>query len=219
MKRKPVAEPETYNEVPLTRGHKKRERTRQGLLRAALRVYARKDVFETGLVDLAEEAEVSTGTIYNYFRTREAVVEAVGIALASEFSESISSLSAGIDNGAQRIAVGVRMFILRALSDPDWARALLRVVHFDQGLRSNLALYVQADIRAGAEQGTLHFSDEGMALDLVVSCAMGGMRSAVEGRAVEEHDVKMAEMVLKALGATAAKARKLASIPLPDPSA
>ncbi len=214
---KPNAAPDTDEDAPLTRGHKKRERTRQGLLKAALRVYARKDVFETGLVDLAEEAEVSTGTIYNYFRTREEVIEAVGIALACEFSETITRLSQGIDNGAQRIAIGVRMFILRAMADPDWARALVRIVHFDQGLQSKLAMYVLQDIRVGAEQGTLKFADEGVALDVVISCAIGGMRSVVEGRAVDEHDVKVAEMVLKALGATPAKAKKLAGSPLPHP--
>lgn len=205
-------------EAPLTRGHKKRARTRQGLLDAALRVFARKDVSETGLIDLAAEAEVSTGTIYNYFRTREEVAEALGIALASEFSETITQLSEGISNGAQRIAIGVRLFILRAIADPEWASALVRIVHFDQGLRSTLALHVQDDIRSGAEQGHLDYADETLALDLVISAAVGGMRAAIEGRGVECHDVKVAEMVLKALGATPAKAKKLASAPLPDAS-
>lgn len=215
QKTTPAAESRAL-EQPLTRGHKKRERTRQGLLNAAVRVFARKEVFDTGLVELAEEAEVSTGTIYNYFRTREEVVEAVGLSLANEFSESISTLSAGISSGAQRIAIGVRMFILRAIADPDWASALIRVVHFDKGMRSKLALYVCMDLRAGVEQGSLDFADEGLAMDLVVSCALGGMRSAIEGRCVDLHDVKVAEMVLKALGATPAKARKLASMPLPQ---
>jgi len=216
MSKQPVTGHESLDHEPLTRGHKKRERTRQGLLRAALRVYARKDVFETGLVDLAQEAEVSTGTIYNYFRTREEVVEAVGIALASEFSERVSLLSAGVSSGAQRIAIGVRLFILRAMADPEWASALIRVVHFDKGLRSQLAMYVEADLRAGAEQGSLDFPDESLALDLVISCATGGMRSAVEGRTVERHDELVAEMVLKALGATPARARKIAALPIPQ---
>ena len=54
-------------EQPLTRGHKKRARTRQSLIEAALRIYARKGVGELALNELAAEAEVSNGTIYNYF--------------------------------------------------------------------------------------------------------------------------------------------------------
>lgn len=201
-----TAKPDT----PLTRGHKKRERTRQGLIDAALRLFARKEVGEVALLEVASEAEVASGTIYNYFRTRDEVVEAVGIALANEFSETISNLSAEIDSGSRRLAIGVRMFIRRAFADPDWASAVIRVVHFDQAIRSTIAQHVLSDLRAGHEEGVFNYEDEGIALDLVVSCGVGGMRAVVEGRGVENHDIKVAEMVLKALGATPARARKLA---------
>ncbi|MCB2573021.1 TetR/AcrR family transcriptional regulator, partial [Listeria monocytogenes] len=78
--------------------HKKRERTRRGLIDAAVRLFARKEVGEIALLDVASEAEVASGTIYNYFRTRDEVVEAVGLALANEFSESISQHSVGIQS-------------------------------------------------------------------------------------------------------------------------
>lgn len=201
--------------VPPSRGHKKRERTRRGLIDAAVRLFARKDVGEIALLDVATEAEVASGTIYNYFRSRDEVVEAVALALANEFSETIALQSESIQSGVRRIAIGVRMFIRRAIADPDWASAVIRVVHFDQAMRSNIASYVLADLRAGKEEGALHYSDEGIALDLLVSCTLGAMRSVVEGRSIDEHDVLVAEMVLKALGATPARARKLARQELP----
>lgn len=201
-----------------SRGHKKRERTRRGLIDAAVRLFARKEVGEIALLDLANEAEVASGTIYNYFRTRDEVVEAVGLAMADEFSESIAQYSAGIDSGAQRMAIGVRMFIRRAMSDPNWASAVIRVVHSDQAMRSKVTGYVLTDLRAGKEEGILTYEHEGIALDLLVSCTLGAMRSVVEGRGVDEHDVLVAEMILKALGATAARARKLARQELPEPA-
>lgn len=209
---------QTPTALPLTRGHKKRERTRQGLLDAALRLYARKEIGEVALLELAEEAEVSSGTIYNYFRTRDEVVEAVGMELAAEFSETISARSAGIASGAQRLAIGVRMFVQRASEEPQWASAVIRVVHFDQAIRSQLALYVLADLRGGLEEGALAYAEESIALDLVVSCTLGAMRAAVEGRAVAGQDEVVAEMILRALGATPARARKLAQKPLPEPA-
>ncbi|MBD9415965.1 TetR/AcrR family transcriptional regulator [Pseudomonas sp. PDM16] len=201
--------------APLTRGHKKRARTRQSLIDAALRLFARKEVGEVALLEVASEAEVASGTIYNYFRTRDEVVEAVGIALADEFSEAIELLNAHVDSGARRLSVGVRMFIRRAMSDPDWASAVIRVVHFDQAIRSKIAGHVLADLRAGVEEGAFSYPDEGIALDLVVSCGVGGMRAVIEGRGVEQHDSKVVEMLLKALGATPARARKLAEQALP----
>lgn len=203
------------SDMPLTRGHKKRERTRRSLIDAALRLFARKEVGEVALLEVASEAEVASGTIYNYFRTRDEVVEAVGIALADEFAETIALLSHNVDSGARRLSIGVRMFIRRAMADPDWASAVIRVVHFDQAIRSKIASHVLADLRAGAEEGMFSYPDEGIALDLVVSCAVGGMRAVVEGRGVEHHDSKVVEMLIKALGVTPARARKLAEQPLP----
>ncbi|KPH00211.1 TetR family transcriptional regulator [Pseudomonas sp. RIT-PI-q] len=200
---------------PLTRGHKKRERTRRGLVDAALRLVARKEVGEIALLEVAAEAAVSNGTIYNYFRTRDEVLEAVGIAMAAEFSDAISVLNADVQCGAQRLSIGVRMFVCRAAADHQWANALLRIIHFDQAMRSRLAGHVLGDLRDGLRAGIFAYVDEGVALDMVLSCTTGAMRAVVEGRAVAEHDLRIAEMVLQALGVTPAKARKIAGKPLP----
>ncbi|WP_237883256.1 TetR/AcrR family transcriptional regulator [Pseudomonas sp. PGPR40] len=211
----PTFPSEATEQEPLTRGHKKRERTRRGLVDAALRLVARKEVGEIALLDVASEAAVSNGTIYNYFRTRDEVLEAVGIAMASEFSDAISTLSSDVHCGAQRLSIGVRMFVCRAAYDHQWANALLRIIHSDQAMRSRLAAHVLGDLRDGLRAGTFAYEDEGIALDMVVSCTTGAMRSVVEGRVVAEHDQRVAEMILKALGVTPAKAKKIAGKPLP----
>lgn len=211
----PTFPSEATEQEPLTRGYKKRERTRRGLVDAALRLVARKEVGEIALLDVASEAAVSNGTIYNYFRTRDEVLEAVGIAMASEFSDAISALSSDVRCGAQRLSIGVRMFVCRAAYDHQWANALLRIIHSDQAMRSRLAAHVLGDLRDGLRAGTFAYEDEGIALDMVVSCTTGAMRSVVEGRVVAEHDQRVAEMILKALGVTPAKAKKIVGKPLP----
>jgi AcrR family transcriptional regulator len=211
----PIPPSEASEPQPLTRGHKKRERTRRGLMEAALRLIARKEVGEIALLEVAAEAAVSNGTIYNYFRTRDEVLEAVGIAMAAEFSDAISDLNSDVQCGAQRLSIGVRMFVCRAAADHQWANALLRIIHFDQAMRSRLAAHVLGDLREGLRAGTFAYVDEGVALDIVLSCTTGAMRSVVEGRAGAEHDLRVAEMVLQALGVTPAKARKIAGKPLP----
>jgi len=49
---------------------------------------------------LAEEAGVSNGTVYNDFRSREEVLEAVGLKLAFQLSEQILTVSEAVDSGA-----------------------------------------------------------------------------------------------------------------------
>ena len=66
---------------------------------------------------LAEEAGVSNGTVYNYFRSREAVLEAVGLELTVQLSEQILTVSEAVDSGAERLSIAVRTFMNKARSD------------------------------------------------------------------------------------------------------
>ena len=71
--------------APPTRGHKKRSRTRQTLLDAALRVLA-----ENGegfsVTEVAARAGVSHGTFYNYFRDRDELMDALVLYSVEEFA-------------------------------------------------------------------------------------------------------------------------------------
>ena len=214
----PQTSDDETTEQPLTRGHKKRARTRQALIEAALRIYARKGVGELALNELAAEAEVSNGTIYNYFTTREEVLSAVGISLVEQFSRLIDSTMAGIEPAPQRVSIAMRMLIERGFTDPDWAAAIVRVMHFDTGMRSAAIEFLRADLQAGLRQGSFSYSDEQVALELFVSVSLGALRSVVEGRAAVDRGSKTAEMTLRALGVSAAEAAHFANLPLPEPA-
>lgn len=203
----------------LTRGHKKKARTRQQLLDAALRIYARKGAGELALNELAAEAGVSNGTVYNYFKTREDVLEAVGIALAEQLSVRVAAVSTGVTNGAERLAIGVRTFALQAQQNPEWAAALISVVRREAHMQSMVAAYVRADLQIGFRQGVFRYADEALALWFVTSATLGAMAAILEGRVDAQHDSNIAEMILLALGVPAGEARRVATIPLPASAA
>jgi len=186
---------------PLSRGHKKKARTRQQLVAAALRIYARKGSAQLTLNELAEDAGVASGTVYNYFRTREEVLEEVSLALAEQYGHAIVARSTGLSRGVERIAVGVRMFALQALRDPEWASAVASVVSQADSARSALAEYIREDLRLGLRQGDLRYADEEIALRVLVYGTIASMVAVVEGRASPDHDCIIAEMLLLALGA------------------
>ena len=203
----------------LTRGHKKRARTRQALVEAALRIYAHKGVGELALNELAAEAEVSNGTVYNYFTTREEVLSAVGVALIEEFSRLIDATMQGIESAPQRVAIAMRMLIERAFADPDWAAAIVRVMHFDMNMRSTAIEFLRADLQTGVAQGAFSYSDEQVALEFFLSATLSGLRSVVEGRAKQNRASQTAELALRALGVSAADALHFSTLPLPQPRA
>ena len=200
----------------LTRGHKKKARTRQQLLDAALKIYAHKGAGELALNELAREAGVSNGTVYNYFRTKEDVLEAVSLTLAEELSHEVARINDSVASGAERVAIGIRAFILRAAGNPEWAGALINIVRYAEGMRSALGIYVRNDIRTGLCQGQFDYEDENLAVGMLVSGVISAMIAIVESRFKEGDDRIVASMLLQSLGMNSKNARFVANKSMPN---
>lgn len=192
-----------------------RERTRDLLLDAAVRVFAKKGAGAAAIHEIAAEAGVANGTFYNYFRTREALLEATSLRLAGRLHEAIATSRAVVDDPAERMAIGCRRFVGHAAHDPVWAAALLRVWHSTPTPSLTAADPLLADLRTGRRRGRFRFADERVALDLVQGTVLAGMRSVLEGRAAARHASAIAAAVLRGLGVEPAEADAIAARPLP----
>jgi AcrR family transcriptional regulator len=192
-----------------------RDRTRRLLLDAALRVFARKGAGAAAIHEVAAEAGVSNGTFYNYFRTREELLAAASLALAERLFADITASSVGVADPAERVAIGMRRFILKALDDPTWGAALLRVWASSPVLVEYAETPLLHDLRLGRRRGRLRFGSEAAAVDLAQGAVLAGMRTVLEGRAGAEHASAVAAGVLRALGVDPAAAHAIASKPLP----
>lgn len=72
--------------VKKTRTRLSPEKRKQQLLDFALEVFARRGIGRAGHADIAEMANVSVATVFNYFPTREALVEQVLSQVENRFS-------------------------------------------------------------------------------------------------------------------------------------
>jgi AcrR family transcriptional regulator len=196
-------------------GGRARARTRALLLDAALRVFARKGAGAASIQEITAEAGVANGTFYNYFRTREALLEAASARLAERFFAEITASAAGVTDPAERVAIGSRRFVLRAVRDPTWAQALLRVWGSTPHLHARTATPVLADVRAGRRLGRFTVRSEAAAVDLVQGSVVAGMRTVLEGRAGEAHAAAVAALVLRGLGVSSDEADQITRRPLP----
>ncbi len=170
---------ETSTAAPRTRGHKKKERTRQQLLAAGQRVLARKGEGLT-VSDVVAEAEVSNGTFYNYFLDRDALIEAV----VEQAALSLAAATARepIEDPARRFATATARMILRATEDPTWARVMLRLVG-RPGAGLGLSRYLRDDLAEGQARGRFDVGPDDAVLDQVGGLVMMTIRRIVEGRA------------------------------------
>ena len=192
-----------------------RARTKTLLLDAALRLFARQGVGGTAIHEIAAEAGVANGTFYNYFRTREEVVEAACLRLAELLQDEITASSTAVTDAAERMAIASRRFVMQAVRDPVWAAALIRVSTGTSEPLMRMAGPVLHDLRLGRRRGRFTYRSETAALDLVTGTVLAGMRSVLESRAGEEHPALIAGLVLRGLGLPAAEADELVRRPLP----
>jgi AcrR family transcriptional regulator len=192
-----------------------RARTRELLLDAAVRVFARKGAGAAAIHEITAEAGLANGTFYNYFKTREALLEATSLRLAERLHLAVAASRSAVDDPAERVAIGCRRFVLQVLQDPVWAAALLRVWHSTSTPSLKAADPLLADLRAGRRRGRLRYASEIAAVDLVQGTVLAGMRTVLEGRADEAHASAVAALVLRGLDVAGAEADAIAQRPLP----
>jgi AcrR family transcriptional regulator len=197
---------------PVTRA---RARTERLLVDAALRVFARKGVGAAALHEVAAEAGVSNGTFYNYFRSRDELLAATSLTMAERIFAEITASSTGVDDPAERVAIGTRRFILTAVEDATWGAALLRVWASTPLLVDRTAMPLLQDLRLGKRRKRLRYASEAAAIDLVQGSVLAAMRTILERRAGTEHAHHIAAIVLRGLGIDGAEADAIASRPLP----
>jgi AcrR family transcriptional regulator len=192
-----------------------RARTERLLVDAALRVFARKGAGAAAIHEVAAEAGVSNGTFYNYFRSRDELVAAASVALMERLFADITATSRGVADAAERIAIGMRRFVLTAVEDPTWSAALLRVWASSPVLVDRTATPLLDDLRLGKRRRRLRFRSEEAAIDLVQGTVLAAMRTVLERRAGAAHASDVAATVLRGLGVDAEEADAIASRPLP----
>jgi AcrR family transcriptional regulator len=199
---------------PRTRGHRKREKTRQQLIAAGLRVLAEKGEGMT-VSDVVVEADVSNGTFYNYFVDRDALFEALAEHLALSLAEA--SAREAISDPAQRFARATLRMILHAIEDETWARAILRLVG-RPGAGVDLGRYLREDLAEGRAQGRFDTGPDDATLDQVAGLIMMTIRRIAAGHAERDAPQRAVERGLRALGMTPEESKAIADDALPSSS-
>lgn len=163
----------------------RRERMRLVLIEAATRLFAKKGVDATTIDEIVDLAGVAKGTFYNYFTDRADIARAVASGIRHQLNAAVGEINSGIDDPAERIARGCRLFMALVVRDPVHARMLARI-HDGGAEASGANQHLLGDIEDGIAQGRLRVPGAEAALHLVVGVATAAMRHLLDGGAGEE---------------------------------
>jgi AcrR family transcriptional regulator len=185
---------------------------------AALRLFAEKGVSQVNISDLAQEAGVARGTIYNNVDSIEQLFQQVASQLSKEMHQRVSRSFAGVEDPAQRLANGIRFFVRRTHEEPQWGIFLSRFAMSDASLREMFYSQATLDLMNGLQSGRYQFRQEQMVsvISLLSGSTLAAMFLVIEGlKTWREAGSDVAELILRALGLPDQEARSLATTDLP----
>lgn len=183
----------------LTRGHKKKARTRQLLLDTALVVLAeRGEGFS--VADLIARAGVSHGTFYNYFTDRDQLVQALVPHIVEGFAAR-SAAEVDDPDPAVRFAVITARALGSAVHAPDTVRVALRLEPVQRALLVDGPLaYLRHDLHEGHAVGRFTGELDDGTLDVVLGALLLAGRRIVDGETDPAYRRTVIRRLLCALG-------------------
>lgn len=181
-------------------------------------LFAKKGSDRVTVSELADEAGVARGTVYNTISDPGALFEDIAGDLAREMQDRVVASMADLSDPAARLACGVRLFIRRAHDEPHWGRFLVRFGFTNRSLQGLLTSSSTEDLVKGIEQGRYVLRPEHVTsvVAMIGGTTLAGMLLVQEGlKAWREAGSEAAELLLTALGIDREEARAIATGKLP----
>jgi AcrR family transcriptional regulator len=191
-------------------GLAKRERTRSNLIAAAYRVFARKAADAVTIDDIIAEAAVARGTFYNYFQTREEVLDAVGGTISDEMNHRIWAQLKTIEDPAVRLSIALRQFLHQAMGDATWGWVIVRSGLVSAPLSETITQGLSTDLDAGISSQRFQVDDRQAAIDLILGTGLMAMRTILGGHVDPNYPEQISKLILKTLGVDDREAHSIA---------
>lgn len=207
--------------VPANRLDRRKARTRQALVDAAVRLIAEGRGERASVQEITEAADIGFGSFYNHFTSKEELFETASEEVLERWGQMLDAACADLDDPAEIFAVSLRISGRLAWTHPEVAAYItgagLALVETSRGLTPRAV----RDLRAAHAAGRFSFAEAEVALSAVTGGLIALLRLRLQnpGRVSESAVDELAEASLRFLGLRAADARRLARLPLPGVSA
>jgi AcrR family transcriptional regulator len=200
---------------------RRKARTRQALIDAAVRLIAEGPGDRASIQEITDAADVGFGSFYNHFPSKEQLFEVASAEVLERWGQMIDRACEGISDPAEVFAVSFRISARLGWTHPDIARFLTGAGLDVLASPSGLAPRALRDIKAGQASGAFAIPNAELALAAAAGDLLGllWLRQHHPDQVAETSVDQLAEAVLRLLGVPAPDAARLASLPLPVTSA
>jgi AcrR family transcriptional regulator len=179
-------------------------------------LFASQGTERTRINEITELADVGFGSFYNYFESKDAIVDAVLSETAADHAKGIVNATAEVEDPVEVISVAHRHFVRLAINDPQVAALAVELVFSNQAIVESLRPFAREDLKRAVAAGRLDIPDIEVALHATGGALQGTIRGVIEGELGPEADVQHAALVLRMLGLPPAEADEIARRPFPE---
>ena len=198
---------------------RRKTRTRARLLAAARELFAERGMQRTSIAEIAAHADVATGSFYNYFPTKEELLDAL---LEEELAEQLRGTPGAAGEGQRSRREGERRASASGAGGtggPGLGVAAGAPGHLQADRLVGARAGRRKDLREGSDAGRFRVANERLALNASGGALFAVMHSLLIGEASGDADSGHAEgIVLRSFGLDRSEAREIAHRPLPSPA-
>lgn len=191
--------------------------TKRRLLAAALDLMAREGSDGVTIAILADRSDIAVGTFYNYFSSRESIIEAVIDLEVGTMGRRLDALIASIADPADAFSAVLRHLVRSALNDPVWGWLIVRLGPESQAVGDIFGRRLESVLEAGRRNGRFLVTDVSTAAAVALGSLLAALRAYLEQeRAPGEAATEFTESQLRAAGLGVEEAARIAARRLPE---
>lgn len=205
------------------RRERKAEQTRRRILEAAQKQMAQGGPESITIQAVTEGADIGQGTFYNYFKSRDELIDSVIVDVVENLGRRLDKLTAGMPDAAEIYSFSLRHLMHTAVSDPVWGWFMVRLGIAQDGLLNALGPRASRDLQIGVDSGRFKINDVALASAMTFGSLLAVMHNYLDGDKTEDPSDAYAESLLRMVGISPEEAHEIAQRPLPplpelDPS-
>lgn len=182
-------------------GAARRARTQEKLIAAAARVVGEVGEQRATIDEIIMTAKLARGTFYNYYPSREALLEDLWERIGHDPLHGIQLVLSSVEDPAERIAGQAQQVMARAAADPLWGWLVYAFSAADK-VPEDLLSYPKPDLIIGQRSGRFRLDDINSASDLIVCTVRTGLRNILQNKCQsnEGYIRSLLTLLLRAIG-------------------
>lgn len=197
------------------RRERKQAETRRRLIEAARDQISEGGPESVTITSITDRADVAQGTFYNYFESRDAIIDALIFDSVESLGQRLDALTAGMSDAAHIYSFSLRHLMNTALSDPAWGWVMIRLGITHETLLKTLGPRAARDLQIGVESGRFTIPDVSLAAAMTFGGLISAMHEYLGGEDRDAPSTHYAEYLLRMAGIPAAEAHDIVRLPLP----